>query len=147
MLEQSSSWLDCSRACPSTSGGGRLDAAVSRCGSWARPWWWWSSLETWTSYIQRWSGDQSEESNAPSCLYRSKPGQRDEIIYRQSTFNWTGTRGLGHIITWIYCVLDWTTVSSIPLAANGVYTRLPFDMYLISYCTYKYNCQLCASVI
>jgi len=44
----------------------------------------------------------------------------------------TGPRGLGPIVAGIYCVLDWTSVGSIPLATDGTFKQLSSDMYLIS---------------
>jgi len=49
----------------------------------------------------------------------------------------TGPRGLSHIFTGILCVLDWTNVSSIPLAIVGTSKWLPSDMYLISCILYR----------
>jgi len=39
-------------------------------------------------------------------------------------------RGLGHIVTAILCVLDWTNVGSILLATVCASKRLPSDIYL-----------------
>jgi len=44
----------------------------------------------------------------------------------------TAPIGLGHKVAGYLSLIDWTTVSSIPLAAVGASKRLPSDVYLIS---------------